>query len=55
MLPFESAYAFSGGIARVSTFGGFGYINRQGQYIAKPRFGIGSQDFSEGLAVVAGP
>jgi WG containing repeat len=57
MIPpqFESADAFSEGIARVSTSDGFGYINKQGQYISKPQFGVGSQDFSEGLAVVEIP
>jgi hypothetical protein len=52
---FEDAYAFFEGIARVSTSDGFGYINKQGQYIAKPQFGSGSQDFSEGFAVVEAP
>lgn len=52
---FEDANAFFEGIARVSTSDGFGYIDKQGQYIAKPQFGSGSQDFSEGFAVVAVP
>ncbi len=52
---FRDAYAFSEGIARISTTDGIGYINKQGQYIAKPQFGSGSQDFSEGLAVVGMP
>jgi WG containing repeat len=52
---FRDAYAFSEGIAKVSAADGVGYINKQGQYIAKPQFGNGSQDFSEGLAVVQVP
>jgi hypothetical protein len=52
---FNSAEAFSEGIARVSTVDGVGFINPQGQYIARPQFGNGSQDFSEGFAVVEVP
>jgi hypothetical protein len=52
---FYSAGAFSQGIARVEAEQTFGYINKMGQYIAKPQFGIFSQDFAEGLAMVEVP
>lgn len=48
---FKSAGAFSEGLAAVSVFSKFGYINKQGEIAIKPEF-LSAEPFSEGLAVV---
>jgi len=49
---FKSAGAFSEGLAAVSIFSKFGYINKQGEIAIKPEF-LSASAFSEGLAVVS--
>ncbi len=49
---FKSAGAFSEGLAAVSIFSKFGYINKQGEIAIKPEF-VSAEAFSEGLAVVS--
>jgi len=49
---FKSAGAFSEGLAAVSIFSKFGYINKQGEIAIKPEF-ESAEPFAEGLAVVS--
>ena len=49
---FKSAGEFSEGLAPVSIFSKFGYLNKQGEIAIKPEF-LSAAPFSEGLAVVS--
>lgn len=49
--PFEEAFRFSEGLARVKVGGKYGFIDRNGRVTIKPQF-LDANDFSEGLAVV---
>ncbi|NUO00924.1 MAG: WG repeat-containing protein [Saprospiraceae bacterium] len=49
---FKSAGVFSEGLAAVSIFSKFGYIDKQGEIAIKPEF-VSAEAFSEGLAVVS--
>ncbi len=48
---FESAWYFSGGLARVRVDGLWGYINREGTMVIEPKFDR-AWDFRDGLAMV---
>ena len=49
---YDQAFPFSEGLARVSRNGYWGFINKNGEEVIRPRY-IHAKDFSEGLASVS--
>ncbi len=49
---YDQAFPFRDGLARISRNGYWGFINKRGEEIIKPRF-VHAEDFSEGLASVS--